>query len=245
MTGFFDFATQNQRSSREKLVDKLLRSPIPASELHHNLGLFMTPANVSRALSLHKLYLEAKEVHGDILDLGTRWGQNIALFNSFRSIYEPYNRFRRITAFDTFTGFPSTNAHDGPKLTQGSFSTAIDYVEYLKEVLECHDEENVPPQQGLISIVQGDAVETLQQYLNNYPSTIVSLAFFDFDIYEPTKQCLEMIKPHLVKGSILAFDEANDRDCPGETIALREVLDMSRFSLLRAGINSRISYIRF
>jgi len=245
MTGFFDFSSDSQRLSRTSLVNLLFSTPIPSNEILHNLGLYVTPASMSRMLSLHNLYLKAKEVHGDILDLGTRWGQNISLFNSFRSIYEPYNRFRRITAFDTFTGFPSVSDLDGKKLTHGSFSTTDNYYEYLQEVVKLLDNENTNAQQGLISIIQGDASSTLKDYLLQYPSTVVALAFFDFDIYEPTKECLKLIQPHLVKGSILAFDEVNDLDCPGETIALREVLDLSKYSLKRSGINSRISYIEF
>ena len=61
-----------------------------------------------------------------------------------------------------------------------------------------------------------------------HPETIVSLAIFDFDIYQPTKAALEAIKPHLFKGSVLVFDELCDDIFPGETIALREVFDLER-----------------
>ena len=245
MTGFFDFASDELRETRNNLVTTLRNSPIPDNELLHNLLLYASPALISRFLSLEKIYKIALESHGDIFDLGTRWGQNIAIFNSLRSIYEPYNRFRRIIAFDTFEGFPEIDPIDGIKFKAGSFSTAEGYYEYLKNVISHLDKENVKPCQNLIEIIKGDAVENVKKYINDNPSTIISLAFFDFDIYKPTKKCLQYILPRLVKGSVVAFDEANDKDCPGETQAIFEEIGLNNISLKRSHINSRISYFVF
>lgn len=81
--------------------------------------------------------------------------------------------------------------------------------------------------------MERDATETLPQYLKDNPETIIALAYFDFDIYTPTKVCLEALIPHLTKVSVLAFDELNCPDFPGETIALREVLGLSRYAIRR------------
>jgi hypothetical protein len=62
---------------------------------------------------MHELYLKIVPVHGVIMDFGTRWGQNLALFSSFRGIYEPYNYNRKLVGFDTFSGFPSHAPQDG------------------------------------------------------------------------------------------------------------------------------------
>ena len=91
-------------------------------------------------------------------------------------------------------------------------------------------------------LVVGDAVNEIDKYLKRYPETIVALAYFDFDIYEPTMKCLRAIKPRLVKGSVLGFDELNDHDSPGETIALNEVFGMGNIRLKRIRNTSRISY---
>lgn len=69
------------------------------------------------------------------------------------------------------------------------------------------------------------------------------MAYFDFDLYEPTKKCLEAIQPYLTKGSVIAFDELNTPEFPGETIALREVLGLSRYSIRRDPLNPLTSYI--
>ena len=77
----------------------------------------------------------------------------------------------------------------------------------------------------------GDAAVEITKYLKEAPETIIALAFFDFDLYEPTKQCLEKIRPRLVKGSVLAFDELNDPDSPGGTVALMERSGLTRYGL--------------
>ena len=51
------------------------------------------------------------------------------------------------------------------------------------------------------------------------------------DTYEPTKKCLEVIKPYLTKGSIVAFDELNCDISKGITPALKETFDISRLEI--------------
>ena len=82
--------------------------------------------------------------------------------------------------------------------------------------------------------VEGDVRETLPQYLENNPHTVVALACFDLDLYEPTRAVLEKIRPYLTKGSIVAFDELAHAKWPGETSALRDTLrtDACRLRLL-------------
>ena len=45
----------------------------------------------------------------------------------------------------------------------------------------------------------------------------------------------------MTRGSVLAFDELNLRDFPGETVALKETLGLDRFHLRRnrySGVNA-------
>ena len=81
------------------------------------------------------------------------------------------------------------------------------------------------------------------RYFEDNPHTVIALAYFDLDIYEPTKICLEAILPYITKGTIIGFDEANDETTPGESIALREVFDLQKYSLKRFKWNSRTSYL--
>ena len=80
----------------------------------------------------------------------------------------------------------------------------------------------------------GDATKTVPHYLKAHPETVVALAYFDFDLYEPTKFCLEAILPYCTKGTVLAFDELLSRHFPGETVALRETLTLSKYKIYRS-----------
>ena len=191
------------------------------------------------------LYKQIVDVQGIIIEFGTRWGQNLALFSALRGIYEPFNRHRKVVGFDTFTGFPEIGEKDRKAhelIEKGGFATTENYVEYLAKVMEYHEQDNPASHIRKFDLRVGDAVAEIDKYLKEYPETIIALAFFDFDIYEPTKKCLEAIQTHLVKGSVLAFDELSDHDSPGETIALKEVFGLNNIKLRRYRYTSRVSY---
>ena len=48
--------------------------------------------------------------------------------------------------------------------------------------------------------------------------------YIDVDLYRPTKQILDIVKDRVTKGSIICFDEGNNKDFPGEQKALNEFL---------------------
>ena len=80
-------------------------------------------------------------------------------------------------------------------------------------------------------LIQGDVRETLPRYLEQNPQTIVALAYFDLDLYEPTRDTLRAVLPYLSEESVLAFDQLGHAKWPGETTALREVLGPGRARL--------------
>ena len=170
-------------------------------------------------------------------------GRNLALFTSLRGMYEPFNHNRKIVEFDTFEGFASTHEKDGQSNIKGAFSVTKDYQEYLTQVLAYHEQENPIAHIKKYELRKGDATLEIDRYLKENPETIIGLAYFDFDIFQPTKKCLESIKSHLVKGSVIGFDELNDHDYPGETLALKEVFGLDRHEVRRSPNSGVQSYI--
>jgi len=204
-------SSQQEKALRNSFFELFKLCPIPDEELLSNLGLFLNRQILSRILFMHELYLKILDVHGIIIELGVRWGQNLTLFESFRGMYEPYNHNRKIVGFDTFAGFPSIHPKDGQQeiLVPGAYSTTEGYEEYLNKVLHYHEQESPISHIKKYELIKGDAVVTIKRYFEENPETIVALAYFDLDLYQPTKVCLEVIKEHLTKGSILGFDELN------------------------------------
>jgi len=245
-TGFGDikFDSSEEVEARKSMLDVFKNCPIPDDEIMNNLGLFLNSKNLSRILFMDFLYQKIIDTQGVILDFGTRWGQNASLFASLRGIYEPFNRQRKIVAFDTFEGFKGISPQDGSStlMKVGADNVTPGYEKYLAKIIELQEADNPLSHITKYAVVKGDAIEGLELYLACHPETIISLAYFDFDLYEPTKECLDMIQPYLIKGSVLAFDELNDKDSPGETVALREAIGLNKINLKRYRYVSRASY---
>lgn len=243
-TALKTFNSAQEKDQRDRLLHLFRESPIPDDQLLSNLGLFLESKNLARLLFMDFLFRQIVDVQGVVLDFGTRWGQNLALFSALRGIYDPFNRHRRIVGFDTFAGFPSIRPEDGASnmMRPGQLSVTENYAEYLSRILEAHEQLNPLSHLKKFEVRAGDASTEVHKFLQESPHTIVALAFFDFDIYEPTKKCLEAIRPRLTKGSVLGFDELNDPDCPGETRAVMEVFGLNNVRLKRYPYASRVSY---
>ena len=238
------YSSSEEVSRRAELVDLLHRVPIPDDQLLSNLGLFLCSKDLSRILFMDHLYRQIIDIQGVVVEFGTRWGQNLALFSALRGIHEPFNRHRKIIGFDTFRGFPAIHAKDGHSdlMRKGQLALSEDYERYLADVLEAHEQLNPLSHLRKFDLRVGDATVEIERFLQEEPHTIIALAYFDFDLYEPTKKCLEEIRPRLVRGSVVGFDELNDPDSPGETLALMEVMGLNAIRLRRLPITSRTSY---
>ena len=244
LQGIKTYESGSEKASRTGLNGKLKESPLPDDQLLSNLGLYLDSKSLSRILFMDFLYRQIVDVQGVVMEFGTRWGQNLALFSALRGIYEPFNRHRKIIGFDTFAGFPSIAAQDGNSemMKKGQLSVGQNYDSYLRELLSIHESLNPLAHITKFELRKGDATEELPSYLTESPQTIIALAYFDFDLYAPTKKCLEIVRPRLTRGSVLGFDELNDPDSPGETVALMEVFGLNNVRLRRFPFASRVSY---
>ena len=237
------YGPRGEDERRSRLIDRLRNCPIPDRELLLNMGLFLTPQGLSRILYMDGLYRRILEVQGVVMEFGCRWGQNLNLFCALRGIYEPFNRLRKVVGFDTFEGFVRVDDKDGRQMTEGAYAVTEGYEKYLDDILRNQEHESPLSHIRKYEIIKGDVSDTVPQYVKDNPHTIVALAYFDLDLYQPTKDCLEAVLSRMPKGAVLALDEANDEACPGETLALHEVLGIRNLEIKRSPINSRTSYV--
>jgi len=239
-------SSAEEQRARGAMLYQLKNSPIPEESLLPNLGLFLNSKNLARILMIDFLYRQIVNTHGVVIEFGTRWGHNLALFCALRGIYEPFNRHRKIIGFDTFTGFPDIGKEDNanaPFAYKGGLKTTDGYDKVLDSIMTIQEQDNPMSHVKKYEIVKGDAIETVPEYFQRCPETLVALAYFDFDIYKPTKVCLEYIWPRCSKGTVIAFDELCDVDYPGESQAFIEFCNRhGKIALKRLPIASRISY---
>ena len=245
-TGIQTYTSEEEHKHRDAMADKLINTPLPKDQLLSNIGLFIESKYLSRILFMDHMYRQIVDVQGCVIEFGCRWGQNLGLFQSLRGIYEPFNRHRKIIAFDTFEGFPSAalDSKDGDAelIFEGNLATSQDYQQELESILSLHESLNPLNHIKKFELRKGDGSIEFPKYLEENQHTIVALAYFDFDIYKPTKDCLEALAPRLTKGSIVGFDELNDPDAPGETLALMEAIGLPNIRLKRFPHASRVSY---
>ncbi len=232
-------------SAREEILELFKQSPIPDDELLVNLGAYLRSPLLAKILYLNELYQRIEPVPGIIVEFGVWWGANMSLFEAFRSVYEPYNWTRKVVGFDTFEGYPAIGEKDGTSeyASVGGYTVSEGYEAYLERLLSAHEADNVMSHLKKFEIVKGNVVETIDDYFEANPQTIVALAYFDLALYEPTKKCLEALRPHLARGSVLAMDELNSADFPGETVALKEVFGLDRYRVVKSRFLPDRSYI--
>lgn len=236
---------KDQVENRKNLIRLFHGTPLPDEHLMVNLGLYARSSVVAKYFYLYELYQKILTIPGVIMEFGTWYGQTMVQCMALRAILEPYNYLRKIIGFDTFTGYRGISVKDGKGalVKQGQYGVPKDYFSYLTRLLDYHERENPMSHIKKYELVRGNAGVTVKKYLRNNPQTIISLAYFDMQLYKPTKACLWAILPYLVKGSVLAMDELNTKEFPGETTAVKEVFPLTKYPIYRSKYLPNRSYI--
>ncbi len=230
-------SSDDQLTCRRRLSDLYQSSPLPLEHLVCNFGLYTRSSVLVKTLVLNELYELILPIPGIIMEFGTWWGQNLVMFENLRAIYEPFNKTRRILGFDTYQGYAGFSDKDRPGLiiSEGGHAANLEYPAYLRELLEVHEGNNVMGHlRRRHDVIVGDVSDKVPAYFNDHPETVVALAYFDMELYEPTKAALLAIRPHLMPGSVILLDEFTWSDAPGEAIAFKEVFRDASYSIRRS-----------
>ncbi|HEY1180880.1 MAG TPA: TylF/MycF/NovP-related O-methyltransferase [Rhodocyclaceae bacterium] len=200
---------QDQVQARRELFDLMTSYPATQEEKERSLGLFIRGSLMARILASFEVYQQIVDLPGAIFDMGTWRGQTAVLCENFRAILEPLNFQRRIHAFDTFTGyagFGEKDPRDKALYSDGTYSLSSDYADLLRKLLSLHERNNAMGHvNGKHKVWEGDCRETLAAFGREYPGEMVALAWFDLNIYEPTRDSFEFILKRLVPGGVIAF----------------------------------------
>src|SRR3989344_5937056 len=169
------YGSEKEESLKKEFAQLFKECPIPENELLANLGLFLRRQEISKMFFINELYKNIIDIHGIVMELGTRWGKNMALFESLRGMYEPFNHNRKIVGFDTFEGFTPKHEKDGNAdiLTAGAYSVTVNYEEYLDKILYHHEQASPVSHIKKYEIRKGDASVELEKYLKEHPETII------------------------------------------------------------------------
>lgn len=201
---------------------------------------------ITKFICRYELFMKQLEVNGSIVEVGVHRGQSLMAWAHLSSILEPVNYLRKIIGFDTFEGFPDVHEKDAKGnseyLKSGGFDTGEDAEGDLRKAIELFDVNRLMNHIPKVELVRGDASKTLPAYLEENPHLVVSLLHLDADIYEPTKNTLELLIPRMPKGAVLVFDELNMKLFPGETLAAMEAVGLPNLKLQRFPFATSMSY---
>lgn len=185
--------------------------------------------SIARFLALYEIFNLQRNVKGSIVECGVRHGASLMTWAKLSATLEPYAYQRRVIGFDTFTGFPesSITKHDQTEDEVDGESLPPEgmlrgNLPRLNESIEIFDKDRPIGHKQKVELVQGDVMETIPAWLETNKHAMISLLFLDLDLYKPTLFALERFEDRLVTGSVIAFDEINNPDWPGEAEAFRE-----------------------
>ena len=234
------------KNFNEKLAETFEKSNLATEDKLINFPRFVNRRDVATFLNRYEIFKKTLNVHGAIVECGVNLGAGLFSWLHFSSILEPYNSSRYIIGFDTFEGFQSLNKNDekGIYVEDGlkDFASKQSYDEIL-ESIKTQSENRPLSHLDKLSVVRGDATETIPNYMIDNPHLLVSLLHIDFDIHEPTRSALENIIPRMPRGSIIAFDDLGAHEGPGETIAFLESMDLKKHKLHRNNFDSFLCYL--
>jgi hypothetical protein len=223
------------------------QSCVPLAQRLQTFPRHVRRQDLARFLVRYELFKLNLGIHGSIVECGVFAGGGLMTWSQCSSILEPYNHTRRVIGFDTFSGFPNTDDKDtsagtSEHLHAGAFNTGERMFDELYHLAELHDRNRPLGHIPKVELVPGDACQTIPLYLQENPHLLISLLYLDFDLYQPTQSALRHLLPRVVRGGIVAFDELNSRDFPGETSAFLETLADSTGPLCRFATDPFISY---
>lgn len=122
-------------------------------------------------------------------------------------------------AFDSFSGLPQTSKNQDGIFQEGEYSTGI---EEFKSIVK----KNTGLELSENNIIEGFYNNSLSEDLQRKMPQ-VGIVHIDVDLYSSTVEVLEFIKPLVVVGSILVFDDwycFPPGESQGEKLALEEFL---------------------
>jgi len=198
---------------------------------------------VTAALSRIELFKMVQDIPGAIVECGVYKGNSLMLYMQLSMILEPYAINRSIIGFDTFQGFASIDEKEDPSdINESMFSDTDETL--IQDMIDANDLIRPVNRIPRCEIVKGDILETVPAFVKTRPDLVVAMLILDTDLYSSTKVALETFLPYMPKGAIVVLDEVAYRNFPGETAALRDVLDLNKIELKRLPFDSSVGYFR-
>jgi hypothetical protein len=149
-----------------------------------------------------------------------------------------------VIGFDTFSGFPGMHELDGDEALpfKKAGGLASHSQDEIANGIAMQDLNRPLGHLPKCELVVGDACETIPNFVLSNQHLVVALLYLDFDLYSPTKIAIDNFWPRMPKGAVIAFDELNQSQWPGETMAVLDSIGIDSISIERFEFNPQISF---
>jgi hypothetical protein len=182
-----------------------------------HFGLYAGTQTIATYTAVHDLVRATIDIPGHVMEFGSHHGAKLMFMAKLLQLYSS-NSIKKVFGFDSFEGLRTFGALDGEKslAMEGHY---IGNEDVLRKSIKLFGYDE------WVHLVKGDARATIPAFADAFPHTMVSLAYVDFDLYEPCQVALKFLGPRMATGGIIAFDEALTDFFPGEGIAMLEFLE--------------------
>ena len=200
--------------------DPLYREALALSEGRSVMG----EANRMNLYLILRYFLAPYAAGAHLVEFGAYRGGNALFMAHVARVLYPG---MRVFALDTFEGMPAT---DSSVDAHGKGDFADTSLDELRMVTRSHGLENLEFVKGLFE----DSAPGLLRSIDR-----VALAHIDCDIYSAVAYAYDVVRPHMVPGGYLVFDDATTASCIGATEAVETLV------VRRDGLNSEQIHPQF
>lgn len=151
-----------------------------------------------RTLITIQMYLKAKHLDGDVIELGVGRGDTTFPLSNLMRAFSPD---KRLYACDTFSGHPYDDAIISPEMCKKG---EINWGNAFKNILAIRKDTN-------IICIEGMVEDTLVQLGDKR----FCFAWVDMDLYQPTSFAYKFLEDRMVMGGIIGFHDYKFHRCPG------------------------------
>jgi hypothetical protein len=151
-----------------------------------------------------ELYMQVKDLAGDILEFGVFKGAGLALFLNLKMMYEP-NSLMKVIGFDYFNSDNLTNSLDG--LNKTMMSAVLSRAQSEELSIQSVRGRLSNFKEDTYKLIEGEAVASAIQYKADNPGARIKILYMDLDLGEPTYNILNTLWSKVVKNGIVIFDE--------------------------------------
>ena len=199
---------------------------------------FTHRSRINKLLAHFELYKQIIDLPGDVYEFGVYKAASIIRLATFRDVLEN-DYSRKIVGFDAFGKFPTSHL-----TLESDLNFVKDFENQGGDGISLEDAHSIISNKGFenIELVAGDIFETLPPYLENNPSTRISLLHLDMDVKEPSAFVLDEMYDRVVPNGLIVFDDYNA--VAGESDAVDAFLSKRKLRIEKTSHYSIPAFVR-